>query len=63
MSRDEQNVLVVSYNELKKAFNKCYQEVAKNPPAIWFPRAFTASFIFYFSVFFMIAFQVGSGGL
>nr|XP_026693412.1 PAN2-PAN3 deadenylation complex subunit Pan3-like [Ciona intestinalis] len=27
MSRDEQNVLVVSYAELKKAFEKCFQEL------------------------------------
>ncbi|XP_078494420.1 PAN2-PAN3 deadenylation complex subunit pan3-like [Ciona intestinalis] len=33
MSRDEQNVLVVSYAELKKAFEKCFQELTSTSVA------------------------------
>jgi len=34
MSRDQQNVLVVSYAELKKAYTKCYEEVTKTSSAM-----------------------------
>ena len=35
MSRDEQNILVVSYAELKKAFAKCFGELANTSARQW----------------------------